>query len=451
MKKTHILLVALLMLISCVKPKDKRQEANELIKEEKFEKALIAINKAIELEPDSISNYTIRIIIYDATGRFEEEIADLTKIIELDRNGKLVDAYHQRAVVRTLLGYNEQALTDIDYYINSCSTDTMCNLAEAFLNKASIYYKLNNLKKAKEFYELTIKENNGQNNNIESQALVGLANLTMLPQDALKIINEALKIDDKSSIAYGARAALYLDSFGKVDEALNDLKKAIMLNPKDAVLYFNMGQLYTNYRNQLDSAVVFFNKAIELSPQSPDNELVFMNLAVISHRKGNLGKAIAEFKKAESINSENDLLLYNYAMALSDLGNETEALLKISKAININSKDEDYFNLKGSILLGLSDFKEAEDAFQSAIRINSKYGEAYYNLGYLFGVKNEHVESIKYYDKAVNLNFDLEATLVNRALQKLKMNRISEACIDLKRAYKLGRTDIKPLMDKYCN
>jgi len=153
-----------------------------------------------------------------------------------------------------------------------------------------------------------------------------------------------------------------------------------------------MGQLFANYTDQIDSAIVYFEKAIELSPQSPNNDVIFMNLAVISHRTGNLNKAITEFKKAEAINSENDLLLYNYAMALSDLGNEKEALSKISKAININPKDAEYFNLKGSILLGLSSFDEAESAFKSAIRLNPKYGGAYYNLGYLFGELNDHIQ-----------------------------------------------------------
>lgn len=451
MKTKLLIFVILSILISCVNPSDKRKEATELIKAGKYDKALIAINKAIELEPDSISNYSTRIFIYDATGKYEEEIADLTKIIELNKNSKSLNAHHQRAVARTQLGYYEEALSDIDYYINNFSTDTISNLAEACLNKASIHYKLNNFQKSREFYEQTIKENNGKEKSIESQALVGLANLSKLPKEALKILNKAIQIDDKNSLAYGARAALYMDSFGKVDDAFKDLKKAIALNNCDANIFFNMGQLFANYTDQIDSAIVYFEKAIELSPQSPNNDVIFMNLAVISHRTGNLNKAITEFKKAEAINSENDLLLYNYAMALSDFGNEKEALTKISKAININPKDAEYFNLKGSILLGLSSFDEAESAFKSAIRLNPKYGGAYYNLGYLFGELNDHIQSIKYYDKAVNLNHDLESTLVNRALQRLKINHVSEACTDLKRAFKLGRTDIKPLMDKYCN
>lgn len=50
----------------------------------------------------------------------------------------------------------------------------------------------------------------------------------------------------------------------------------------------------------------------------------------------------------------------------------------------------------------------------------------------------------------LSANFDLEATLVNLALQEIKANKKASACAHLEEAYQLGRTDIKPLMNKYC-
>ena len=54
---------------------------------------------------------------------------------------------------------------------------------------------------------------------IESQALVGLANLSKSPKEALSLLNKAIEIDDRSSIAYGARGSLYLDDLGQADKA----------------------------------------------------------------------------------------------------------------------------------------------------------------------------------------------------------------------------------------
>ena len=284
--------------------------------------------------------------------------------------------------------------------------------------------------------------------------LNGLANLSKSPEDALKLLNNAIEINDKSASSYGARQNIYI-KLKKIDLAYNDYKKAINnINQKEmdcALIYNNLGLLFLNYKNNNDSATKYFEKAIKLSPQSPNNGLIYMNLGVIKNREGKFEDALIYFQKAEVTNPKSDLILFNFAYLLSDLKRNTEALDKISKAIIINSSDAVYFNLKGVILLDLSSFNEAEKELKKALEINPNSGTASYNLGNLFGEQNDHVQSIKYYDKAVLLNYDLESTLVNRALQKIEINQVSSACIDLERAFKLGRKDIKPLIEKTCN
>ena len=88
--------------------------------------------------------------------------------------------------------------------------------------------------------------------------------------------------------------------------------------------------------------------------------------------------------------------------------------------------------------------------YHTCIEIEPNFGGAYYNLGYIYGELNNYEQSIYFYNKAVQQNFDLEATLVNLALQEIKANKKASACAHLEEAYQLGRTDIKPLMNKYC-
>jgi tetratricopeptide (TPR) repeat protein len=448
MKAYFIFSIALL--ISCSNPNTNKAKAIKFFENNNYEQALVEINKAIETEPDSVSHYSLRVMIYDLTGRYKEELSDLNKIIDLNNrynDSKSLNVHHQRAVIEIDLGLYKDALSDINYFIEN--KDTIGSLSEAYINKASILYKLDDYENSHKYYELALKENNGENNSIESMALIGLANLSTSMQEALSYLDKVISLDDKNAMAYGSRGAIYIE-LGKIKEAYSDCKKAISLNPDDATVNFNFGQLHANYLNNSDSAIYYFEKAINLSPQSPNNDEVYMNMAVLKHNKGKLDEALHDFKKAESFNANNDILLYNFAMLLSDLGKNKEALDKISKAIDINSKDETYFNLKGSILIDMSLFNDASKEFFKAIEINQNYGGAYYNLGYLYGKLNNCALSIRYYNKAVQLNFDLEATLVNLALQKIKNNEISSACADLERAYRLGRTDIEPLINEYC-
>lgn len=443
-----ILLLFFIILSSCESANDYHTDAETLINDKKYAEALNSINKAIQLEPDSVNHYILRMMLFGSTGRHQEEILDLNRIIELNakRNSKSLNAHRQRAFAQMQLGLNNEALLDINYFIEN--SDTVGSLADAYLLKGSILYKINDYKASETFYQLALKENTDKEKYIESEALVGLANLTNSPEDAIKLLDKAISIDDNSGLAYGARMEKYMD-LSKIDEAYSDSKKAMQLIPDDATVNFNIGQLFANYLNNNDSARIYFKRAIKLSPESPNNSTIYMNLAIINHRSDKLEAALADFQKAEGINPKDSLMLYNFALLLSDLNRNKEALEKISNAIN-NSSGAEYFNLRGSILLSLFSFDEAEKEFKRALQINPKYGAAFYNLGYLFGEQNSHEQSIKYYDKAILFNYDLKATLVNRALQKIRINKTSSACSDLKKAYELGRDDIKPLIKKNC-
>ncbi|MBK7442547.1 MAG: tetratricopeptide repeat protein [Bacteroidetes bacterium] len=175
-----------------------------------------------------------------------------------------------------------------------------------------------------------------------------------------------------------------------------------------------------------------------------------MNLGVMLHHSEKFQEALVFFEKAYKLNPSNDLNLYNYSMLLCDLDRNSDALNLINSAIEINTTDEEYYNLKGTILISFNLLNDAVLEFKKAINIEPNYGTAYYNLGYTFGELKSHEQSIKYYDKACGLNFDLPVTLVNRAPQKAKINNLNGACQDLNRAYKLGRTDIQLLITKTC-
>ena len=92
MKTCKVIYALLFLLGSCVNPSQHKKKAEEYFKESNFENALFEINKAIEIAPDSISYYLLRVSIYDNTGKFKEEVADLDKIIEFNKNRNSPDA-----------------------------------------------------------------------------------------------------------------------------------------------------------------------------------------------------------------------------------------------------------------------------------------------------------------------------------------------------------------------
>jgi len=195
----------------------------------------------------------------------------------------------------------------------------------------------------------------------------------------------------------------------------------------------------------------YFERTIKLESQSTQSASAYINLAIMENQAGNPKKACQYAEKAVELIPNNDEFQYNYAHILSDMKKNKEAIDAISKAIAINPQEVEYYNMKGAILIEMLQFKDAVSIFQKCIEINPNFGAAYYNLGYIYEQLDNHEQSINFYNKAMLLGFDLQSTLVNLALQEIKVNKVSDACSHLERAYELGRMDVKPLIDKYRN
>lgn len=140
MKQVFVIL-SVFLLVSC-QYKASKEKAMEYWNNNQFELALAEISNAIELYPDSSSFYAFRVAVYEVMSKYNEELKDLDKIIQLNQNEReVMAAYHQRSIVKSNLGLYKEALADIDYFISqqkASSTD----LPTAYLNKASILYQL---------------------------------------------------------------------------------------------------------------------------------------------------------------------------------------------------------------------------------------------------------------------------------------------------------------------
>lgn len=453
--KTHFIrFIILITFYSCTNYSQRKDNAEHFFLEKKYDRALIEINKAIELNPDSISYYELRETIYGLMGYYEEAISDIDKMIELNNNANYEHLYMlERGTIKLKMGLYKEALLDLDYFIDNIDTTDDFNkimLKDCYISKGTLCYLLNDYKNANKYYSLVLEEDNRIFKVLDVKALVGLSNLTSSSNESLDLLNRALNIDTCNDLSYAARAALYVE-LENIEMAYYDLKMAISINPYDALSHMNMGTLFMNYLNNDDSAIMYYERAIELAPQSPQIDMIYLNLGSIKNRLGYIDEALEDFNSGENINPENDLILFNIAVLLTDKSHYKEALKKINMAIQINRSDPEYYNLKGCILFSISSFRDAEIAYLVAVKINPEYGDANFNLGYLYSEQKNYEQSIDYYEKAININYDLEITLVNCALQKIEINRVSSACIDLKRAYQIGRVDIKQLMDKYCN
>ena len=106
-----------------------------------YDKAIVAFNKAIELDPDFAHAYNNRGWAYIELGQYGQAIDDCNKAIELDPS--LALAYSNRGLAYTRLGQYEQGVADC-----SKAIELDPRLALAYSNRGLAYIELGQYEKA---------------------------------------------------------------------------------------------------------------------------------------------------------------------------------------------------------------------------------------------------------------------------------------------------------------
>ncbi|MFC2011271.1 tetratricopeptide repeat protein [Chloroflexota bacterium] len=188
--------------------------------QDKYEEALKAYNKAIELDPQYVLAWNNKGNTLGELGRHEEALEAYNKAIEIDPKDAL--AWNNRGVTLYKLEKYQEAL---EAYNKAIEIDPL--YAKAWYNKGNILYKLKKY------------------------------------QEALEAYNKAIEIDPKDALAWNNRGVtLYkLESYPEALEAYN---KAIELDPQYALAYSNLAEAYFNL-GAIEQAITNVNKAINLN------------------------------------------------------------------------------------------------------------------------------------------------------------------------------------------
>lgn len=144
-----------------------------LVIEGKYNEAIKAFDKAIELNPKDAVAYNNRGAAYGQIGNYKQQIEDSNKAIELNPEDAV--AYNNRGVAHGELGNYEQEIED-------CSKAIELNpkLAVAYYHRGLAYYKLGNRKQAakdkNKAYALNPKRSWGKVEVISSESIAPMTN-----------------------------------------------------------------------------------------------------------------------------------------------------------------------------------------------------------------------------------------------------------------------------------
>lgn len=338
---------------------------------QRYEAALVAFNKAIELVPDYTLAYNNRGNTYRGLGNHKVALTDFSRAIELDPDYAI--AYNNRGNTYHDLQDYTTALMDFDQAIQLDAT-----YALAYINRGSTYRML------------------GRH------------------EAALADFQRAIELDGQSAKAYYNRGNVCAD-LQKYEAALTDFSQSIQLDPLSVPSYINRGNTYHALR-QYQQALSDYNRAIDLEPV----------YAKAYHNRGNTQLALGHYDAALVDLNHSIRLEPTNAKAYNDRGliyarqqQYKQALADFNRAIDLNASYAAAYNNRGNVYDVLQQHQAAETDFRRAIALDYNHANAHFNLGAHFADRDQWREALPYFEKAAQLGYPSASKYVDQARKLL--------------------------------
>jgi tetratricopeptide (TPR) repeat protein len=386
-----------------------------------YEDALNDMDRVIDINPDNVLAHFNRASIFIELGMYEDALADYDKAIELYPD--FAKAYMNRSYVHQLLGHAKASKKDYDtaqkkvkeYREKSSSSET------SFADTTKKYSSL--LALDAEFAKKDFDDELLQHRDIDIKL-----------RPLYRFVLTGKKDDRMYALSNGYENPLILrmkrdvpvgvdvrnDNVTLDDEALALAEQAAWstTDPDASDLYLRA--MYEYAGKQYNSALSYYGQAIE--NEKPQSDVEGLYKAFYHLNRGALRAEMIEF--ISSIESNVQVL------SMDDSGN-TRARVKDQVVRQYDYSD------------AISDMKEA-------MKIVPDLPYLYFNLGNLYCLSSEHVNSIENYTKAIEMYPYMGDAYFNRGLVLIYLKDKEKGCIDLSRAGELGVQDAYVVIKKYC-
>ncbi len=269
--------------------------------------------------------------------------------------------------------YNEQyhkskelidAFINIDKVIELIPENEKDSLANAYYNRAKIYFAFKDLNKSF--------------NDIEN---------------ALSLKPSLIKI-------YLLRCDLYLYT-NEYDRALADCNKALIINPNHVDALLKKGVIL-NIKGKLDEAIKILTKVYTIEP---DKYFTHFYLSKIYSQKKLYNKALIEINKEIDINPtweggyySRSIIYYMY------LNKYNEALIDLNYSLKIKPKWLEALLARGEVYSLLEKYDEAFKDLNTIFNIYEDYAEAYFVRGQIYLMMFKYNEAIIDFSKAIKID-----------------------------------------------
>ncbi|MBV6624259.1 MAG: tetratricopeptide repeat protein [Rivularia sp. (in: Bacteria)] len=355
-----------------------------------LDKALVAINKAIELQPQNPILYNQK---YWVLFELKDDVSAEAAITEAIKLGPRAAFYSSRGTLYhvnqkwdlAIANYNRAIQINPEYAMTYHYRTIFYESREKWDLAIADYGKLIELKpKSSQYYSSRARL-------YEIQGKWDLA---------LADYNKAIQVNPGYAASdYGNRAKFY-EGRKKWDLALADYNKAIQINPKYSSTYYNRAKFYER-RGKWDLALADYNKAIQIKPE---DTYAYYNRAKFYESRKKWDLALADYNKVIQINPEDADAYKNRAEFYEGQKKWDLAIADYSKLIEIYPKYNFYYSLRARLYEKQEKWDLALADYNTAIQVNPEYAYAYANRARFYESQKKWDLALADYNKAIQVN-----------------------------------------------
>jgi tetratricopeptide (TPR) repeat protein len=290
-----------------------------------------------------------------------------------------------------------------------------------FLKKGNLAYANNNLKEAIRFYDEAIAKDSLF---VDAWNNKGLAQMKQAKYDeAIYSFDRAVeyKPDYGEALLNNARANLAVHQHFA---ALEQLAQLAEVWPDTSLLYFTQGLIH-NEMGRTSMAMADFLKAQKLDSTNAE---ILVNIANLHYHQHQSDTAIQFLQQALKINA-NQPHAYNILAMVYAYQNEDEnALQAINTAISLDKHDAYFVNNKGYILLRLNRLEGAEENIVQSMKMDPYNGWVYRNLGLLRYAQENYAEAARLLEKGMDIDNNIDNIYADLAAAYYGLGKKIKAC-----------------------
>ncbi|MEN9216019.1 MAG: tetratricopeptide repeat protein [Gloeomargarita sp. HHBFW_bins_162] len=265
-------------------------------------------------------------------------------------------------------------------------------------------------------------------------------------QGALNDLNQLIKLDPNSALAYMSRGILKALNQQDYQGALADYNQAVQLDPKNADIYGNRAYVRVMLQD-FAGATADANEAIRLRP---NYDRAYVLRGFVKSQMNDYAGALADASRAVELNPSLADAWLMRATAKIYLQNPKGALEDVNQAIKINPKEASSYAIRALAKASLQDYQGAIVDANQAVNLDANNALAYTARGTARAFIQDFGGALDDANRAMQINPGNPDNYFVRGVARIGLGDAIGACLDIRTASNLGSAEARSTYQQLC-